>query len=291
MMDGRSERPAISPAIPPASETESRRGSAVIAAARRRALHAAITERGEVSVSDIAKEFGISEMTVRRDLDVLQQSGSIERSHGGAVLAKPAIAPSEPSFAARRNVRAKAKQAIARAAAELIAERDVVGLDVGSSIAYLAAEIGSRSGLSIVTNSLQAVAALTRRPVMSDVYVVGGYLRAREGSLCGAITQRQLADHWLNKAFVGVAGINPDGLFDYSVEEVQVTLGYIRRATEVIVLCDSSKFGRRSFARVCGLESISTLVTDQMPPPDIEEPLRRHGVNIVVAESERELDA
>jgi DeoR family glycerol-3-phosphate regulon repressor len=290
-MEGGSERPAMPSAAQLAVDGDARRGMTGIAAARRRALHAAIAERGEISVSDIAKEFGISEMTVRRDLDALQLSGSIERSHGGAVLAKAAIAPSEPSFAARRNVRAKAKHAIAQAAAALIGERDVVGLDVGSTIACLAAEIGSRSGLSIVTNSLQAVAALTRKPVMSDVYVVGGYLRAREGSLCGAITQRQLADHWLHKAFVGVAGISPDGLFDYSVEEVQVTLGYLRRASEVIVLCDSSKFGRRSFARVCGLEAISTLVTDQMPPADIEEPLRRHGVNIIVAETPRELDS
>jgi DeoR family glycerol-3-phosphate regulon repressor len=291
MMDGGAERPANSATPPSGSDGEGRRGVAVLAAARRRALHAAITERGEISVADIAKEFGISEMTVRRDLDALQQSGAIERSHGGAVLAKPAVAPAEPSFAARRNVRAKAKQAIARAAALLIADRDVVGLDVGSTVAYLAAEIGSRSGLSIVTNSLQAVASLTRQPVMSDVYVVGGYLRSREGSLCGAITQRQLADHWLNKTFVGVAGLSPEGMFDYSVEEVQVTLGYIRRATEVIVLCDSSKFGRRSFARVAGLEAISTLVTDRMPPPEIEEPLRRHDVRIVIAESEQEFDA
>jgi DeoR/GlpR family transcriptional regulator of sugar metabolism len=70
-----------------------------------------------------------------------------------------------------------------------------------------------------------------------------------------------------------------------------VTLGYIRRATEVIVLCDSSKFGRRSFARVAGLEAISTLVTDRMPPPEIEEPLRRHDVKIVIAESDAEFDA
>lgn len=289
-MEGETERPAPFRSPSSGSDGEGRRGVAVIAAARRRALHAAIAERGEISVSEMAKEFGISEMTVRRDLDALQQSGGIERSHGGAVLARPAMAPAEPSFAARRHVRAAAKQAIARAAGAMIVERDVVGLNVGSTIAYLAAEIGGRSGLSVVTNSLQAVAAMTRSPVMCDVYVIGGHLRAREGSLCGAITQRQLADHWLHKVFIGVAGITAEGMFDYSVEEVQVTLGYIRRASEVIVLCDSSKFGRRSFARVSGLEMISTLVTDRMPPPDIEEALRRHEVRIVVAPSGQDSD-
>ncbi|HWL69616.1 MAG TPA: DeoR/GlpR family DNA-binding transcription regulator [Geminicoccus sp.] len=282
-MDGEAE-----PTAPMPPGGEGRRGGAVLAAARRRALHGAIIERGEISVAEIAKEFGISEMTVRRDLDALQQSGAIERSHGGAVLAKPATAPAEPSFAARRNVRAKAKQAIGRAAAALIADRDVVGLDVGSTVACLAAEIGSRSGLSIVTNSLQAVATMTRRPVLSDVYVVGGYLRAREGSLCGAITQRQLADHWLNKAFIGAAALSTEGIFDYSVEEVQVKMGFIRRAGELILLCDSSKFGRRSFARVAGLESISTLVTDRPPEAELAEALRRHDVQVVVADNDEE---
>lgn len=254
------------------------------AVARRRALHAAIIERGFVSIADVAKEIGISEMTVRRDLDILKQEGAIERSHGGAVAARRIVEPAEPSFAARRNLRVGAKRAIARAAAELIGERETVGLDVGSTLAFLAGELRNRSGLSIVTNSVRVISALTDTPAMlPDVYVLGGYLRAREGSLCGAIAQRQLEDHWLSKAFIGTAGITTDGLFDYSVEEVQVTLAYMRHASEVIVLADSSKFDQRSFARVCGLGEITTLVTDEPPPPHLRDTLERNAVRVIVA--------
>lgn len=266
------------------------RGSAVPAVARRRMLLATIAERGFVSVTETAREIGMSEMTVRRDLDALQSLGVIERSHGGAIPAKPGLAAAaaahEPSFDARAHVRAEAKIAIARRAAYLVGEREVIGLDVGSTIACLAGLLGDRRGLGVVTNSLRAVAALSAAPgVMPDVYMLGGQLRPREGSLCGTIAQSQLSGHWLNKVFIGAAGVCEEGLFDYSVEETQLTLAYIRAAAEVIVLCDSSKFGLRGFTRVCGLEMVSRLITEAAPPPALCAALQRHGVELIVAPS------
>ena len=255
------------------------------ALARRRMLQAAIAERGFVSVAEIAREMGTSEMTVRRDLDALQRLGTVQRSHGGAVAASPVAVGQEPSFDAREHVRAPAKRAIAEAALRLIGEREVIGLDVGSTVACLAALLRGRAGLGIVTNSLRVVTALSAVPgPMPDVYMLGGQLRAREGSLCGAIAQRQLADHWLNKAFIGTAGLCEDGLFDYSVEETQLTMGYIRSAAEVIVLCDSSKFGLRGFARVCGLGAVTRLITDAEPPTPLRAALERGGTTITIAE-------
>jgi DeoR family glycerol-3-phosphate regulon repressor len=252
-------------------------------------LQAAIAERGFVSVAEIAREMGMSEMTVRRDLDALQRLGTVQRSHGGAVAAEPAATQPvptmhEPSFDARQHVRAPAKQAIAAAALRLIGEREVIGLDVGSTVACLASLLRGRAGLGIVTNSLRVVTALCAEAgPIPDVYVLGGQLRAREGSLCGAIAQRQLADHWLNKAFIGTAGLCEDGLFDYSVEETQLTMGYIRSASEVIVLCDSSKFGQRGFARVCGLNAVSRLITEAEPPAPLRAALERAGAAITIA--------
>jgi len=259
----------------------------VPALARRRLLQAAIAERGFVSVADIAREIGASEMTVRRDLDALQRMGAIERSHGGAVAARPsvsAMAPQEPSFDSRSLLRASAKQAIARSALDLIGQREVIGLDVGSTVACLAGLLGGRSGLGVVTNSMRAVAALSAaRGPMPDVYMLGGQLRPAEGSLCGPIAVRQLADHWLNKAFIGAAGLCEDGLFDYSVEETQLTKAYIQVAAEVIVLCDSSKFGLRGFAHVCGLERVSRLITNAEPPAPLRAALEQYSVRVIVA--------
>jgi DeoR family glycerol-3-phosphate regulon repressor len=275
--------PSHEPLTRPVDATPSG-GRAPPAAARRRLLLAAIAERGFVSVADIAREIGMSEMTVRRDLDALQRGGAVERSHGGAVAARPAGAAREPSFDARAQLHASAKRAIARAAAGLIGEREVIGLDVGSTVACLAGLLGNRPGLGVVTNSLRALAALSAAPgTMPDVYMLGGQLRPAEGSLCGAIAQRQLADHWLHKAFIGAAGLSEDGLFDYSVEETQITLGYVRAAAEVIVLCDSSKFGLRGFARVCGLDVVTRLITDAEPPPPLRAALDRNRIQVTVA--------
>jgi DeoR family glycerol-3-phosphate regulon repressor len=273
-------------ADPPLSHRDARPAARapLPALARRRLLQAAIAERGFVSVSDIAREMGMSEMTVRRDLDALQRLGAVQRSHGGAVAADPAPPAQEPSFDAREQVRAPAKRAIAAAAVRLIGEREVIGLDVGSTVACLASLLLGRAGLGIVTNSLRVVSALCAVPgPMPDVYMLGGQLRAREGSLCGAIAQRQLADHWLNKAFIGTAGLCEDGLFDYSVEETQLTMGYIRNAAEVIVLCDSSKFGLRGFARVCGLNAVTRVITEAEPPPLLRAALERGGTTITIA--------
>jgi DeoR family glycerol-3-phosphate regulon repressor len=248
--------------------------------ARRRVLHQAILERRFVTVADMAREVGMSEMTVRRDLDALAREGKVRRSHGGAV---PALTEEiEPSFAARRDLNAAAKRAIARAAAALVGPREVVGLDVGSTVAALAAELRDRAGLSVVTNSIQAVLALSGQ-VQADVYVLGGQLRPREGSLCGRIARQQMREHWLDKVFIGIASIDTDGIFDYSVEEAEVKSGFMERATEVVVLCDASKFARRSFVRVCGFSAIATLVTDTPPPADLRAELDRHRVRVIVA--------
>jgi DeoR family glycerol-3-phosphate regulon repressor len=263
-----------------------RRVSAGPAQARRRALQQAIQERGFVSVSEIAREIGVSEMTVRRDLVALERDGAIERAHGGALASTSSSpVPSEPSFAMRQDQQAEAKAAIARTAAALIGEREIVGLDVGSTVERLARELSGRSGLGIVTNSLQAVAALSQHEsAMPDVYVLGGHFRSRESSLCGQITRKQLSDYWLSKVFIGVAAIGIDGLYDYVLEEAEVKSAFIERASEVIVLCDSSKFDQRSLVRVCGLDAVTALVTEAPPSPAFRAELDRHKVRVLIAD-------
>lgn len=252
------------------------------AAARRQALRGLIAERGFVSVSGISREIGISEMTIRRDLEALEQAGLIERAHGGAIPRAPA--PAEPSFAARRGRNAAAKAAIAAAALPLIHPGDVLGLDVGSSVACLAALLRGRSDVSIVTNSLQSVLALSGTDLaLPDIYVLGGRLRPQEGSLCGRIALQQIAGHWLDRAFLGAAGLDAEGLYDYSPEEAEVKAAFIARARERILLCDSSKFGQRSFLRLCGLDAITMLITDADPPAPVMRELKARGAQVVVA--------
>lgn len=255
------------------------------AGARRLALHRLIAERGFVSVADVAKEIGISDMTVRRDLEVLERDGLVQRSHGGAVPAPAAtVIPTEPSYAARRDLNRDAKVRIAAAAAELVAPYQAIGLDAGSTVAYLAAALAGRDALEIVTNSLQTILAMPQ-PILPEVFLLGGRLRPREGSLCGGITRQQLSGHWLDRFFLGICGIDEKGVYDYSPEDTEVKTVFMQQAKAVTALCDSSKFGQRSFVRVCGFESIDSIVVDAPLPPEIHAAATAAGVTIVLAEA------
>ncbi|HEX3984032.1 MAG TPA: DeoR/GlpR family DNA-binding transcription regulator [Acidisoma sp.] len=254
------------------------------AGARRVALHRLITERGFVSVADVAKEIGISDMTVRRDLEVLEREGLVQRSHGGAVPTPAAtVIQTEPSYAARAQVNAAAKRRIAARAAELVGTYQAIGLDAGSTAAYLAAELAGRQALEIVTNSLQTILAMPQ-PIIPEVFLLGGRLRPREGSLCGGITRQQLSDHWLDRFFLGVCGIDENGVYDYSPEDNETKAVFMQQSKAVTVLCDSSKFGQRSFVRICDFAAVDSIVTDAPLPPEIAAAARAAGVTVIIAE-------
>jgi DeoR family glycerol-3-phosphate regulon repressor len=246
-------------------------------------LHRRISERGFVAIAEIAREIGVSDMTVRRDLEALARDGLVQRTHGGAVLAPPAtVIPTEPSYAARRELNLEAKQRIAATAATMVSAGETVGLGTGSTVACLAAVLAGREGIEIVTNSLQTILAMPQL-VLPEVFLLGGRLRTREGSLCGSITRQQLASHWVDRVFIGVAGIDEHGLYDYSPEDAEVKLVYMQRTKATVVLCDSSKFDRRSFVRFCGFEAIGTIVTDRPLPPHIQEVAAKAGTAVLVA--------
>jgi DeoR family glycerol-3-phosphate regulon repressor len=256
------------------------------AGARRLALHRLISARGFVAVADVAREIGISDMTVRRDLEALERDGLVQRSHGGAVLAAPAnVIPAEPSYAARRDLHRAAKQQIAAMASAQVRTGDAIGLELGSTVACLAAALAGREGIEIITNSLQAILAMPQ-PVTPEVFLLGGRLRPREGSLCGGITRQQLAGHWMDRAFIGVAGLDANGIYDYAPEEAEVKQVFMQQASAVTVLCDSSKFGRRSFVRVCGFDAIGCIITDAEPPLEIAAAAEAAGTSIIIAAPE-----
>lgn len=266
----------IDPAIPAAP-----------AGARRAALHRLIMDQGFVSVADVARDVGISDMTVRRDLEALERDGLIERSHGGAVpaAASSSVIAIEPTYAARRELHRDAKRLIASRAAAMVADEQAVGLDTGSTVSYLAAELAGREPLRIVTNSLQTVLAMPQ-PILPEVFLLGGKLRPREGSLCGGITHQQLAGHWLDRFFLGICGIDEDGVYDYSPEDSEVKTVFMQQARAVTALCDSSKFGRRAFIRVCGFDRLDSIITDVPLPPGIAKQATAAGVRLIVADQE-----
>jgi len=242
-----------------------------------------VAQEGFVSVADSAKRFGVSDMTIRRDLRRLEESGEVLRTHGGA-LARPAAGArtQEPSFNQRERENQAAKSAIARAAAAMVRPGEAIALDLGTTVLEMAHALSGASGISVFTNSLRAALALADS--MITTYIPGGQLRGPEMSVCGSITLSQLENYRLDRVFLGISGITSDGVFDYSVEETEIKRLYIRQSAEVVVLADASKFDRWSLVKVAELPRIHVLVTDRLPEGLLLRALEEAGVRVVVAE-------
>jgi DeoR/GlpR family transcriptional regulator of sugar metabolism len=255
------------------------------------ARHARILElvdrHGFVSVADIAESFSVSDMTIRRDLGALEEKGMVVRTHGGAIGVgrREVFDAAEPAFSSRRRQNAAAKAAIARAAAQLIAPRESIGLDVGTSTLALAEEIAARRDVTVFTSNLYAAAVLGRRNC--PVHVLGGLVRGPELSVVGSNPREQIRQFYVDKLFLGVSGVIEDGLFDYSPEDTEIKRAFIEQASKVIVLCDASKFDHRSVSKICGLNQVAALVTDRPPPAHLAAALERAKVDVITCEFEQ----
>jgi len=247
-----------------------------------------IQAEGYLSVARIAQAFGVSQMSARRDLDVLSSQGRLIRSHGAAMAApEPSVPPvaefetRELQYDTRRRRHNAAKQAIARTAAALLDPQDNIALDVGSTVLALARELARGPGLRVFTNHLRAASVLAGS--RCEVLMPGGIVRAQELSVCGQAAIEQVGRHWFTKAFIGVAGLTGQGGFDASPEDTRVKRAYIEHADQVILLCDQSKFGHRSLAQACSLDEIDLVITDASPGPDLARALSDANVRVVVA--------
>ncbi|MBT9385919.1 DeoR/GlpR family DNA-binding transcription regulator [Pseudooceanicola sp. CBS1P-1] len=250
---------------------------------------AAILERlragGSVTVTEIARDFHVSDMTVRRDLSELEREGLLERVHGGAVLLSEGplsvIDDVEPRFGARAVHMSAAKTAIAREAARLVAGYRTVAMDVGTTTHAVAQMMEVTSRSRIFTNSLRVAEALS--PTQAEVYVPGGRVRPDEMSITGPQAVEYFEKLHFDVALLGISGLTGEGLFDYSMEDSELKRVYVARSATRVVLCDSSKFRRMSLTKVCDLSDVQLLITDAAPPADLAQALERAGVEIRIA--------
>ena len=266
--------------------------TALPAAVRQQRIVELVRRDGYVRVATLAAQFGISQMSARRDLAALSQQGLIQRSQGAA-MAVPAPALDsglpglgeadmrEQQYETRRRRQNVAKQAIARSAAGLICAEDNIALDVGSTVLTLARELVKHTGIHVFTNHLRVASLLGSSRCV--VLMPGGIVRPQELSVCGQQAVADASGRWFSKVFLGVAGLTQEGGFDSSPEDTQVKRAYIEHADQVILLCDASKFGKRSLVQACSLQEIDVLITDEAPPPALARALAAASVQVMVA--------
>lgn len=245
---------------------------------RRNRVLELVRGRGFASLPDLAGELKVSESTVRRDLDYLEENGFAKRTHGGVFYTGPS--PSLPHFDLKQSVEWDKKRQIAVEAVKLIEDGDTVLLDGGSTTYELARALGGRP-LQVVTNSLP-VAMLFSSSDTVDLVLVGGYVHRRTGVSLGPYANQVLADLNVRRAVLSVAGINERGYYNSNLLLVETERAMMRAADEVIVVADSTKFGRTSLSHLSELGKAHVLVTDGDISPQWQRVVTEAGVRLVM---------
>jgi len=229
---------------------------------RRGRLLDIIRIRGFAALDELVRELGVSESTVRRDLDALEEHGSARRTHGGVLYSggMPRLA----EFDERQPANWAAKRAIAGMAAAVIDDGETVLLDGGTTTYEVARLLVGRS-LQVVTNSLP-VANLFASEARTDLVLLGGYVSPRTGVCLGPYANELLARLHVTTTVLSAAGISEEGLFNAHLLLAETEQAMLKAASRVMVVADSSKFGRKSLTLVSGLESIDIFVSDDGLP-------------------------
>lgn len=252
---------------------------------RRHRILERVAAEQTIHVGDLARELGVSEMTIRRDIRRLERDGFLRRTYGGATA--HVTRSFDLAFNARALQHSREKRLIGIAALDLIGEARLVYLGIGTTAEQVARYLPARDDLSIVTASLPIASLLGTRPVR--VTVLGGRVLRDELHCIGAIAVRNLGRFRFDLAIVGAAGVSERwGLTELTDEEAEVQRTAIERAERVVVIADGSKVGAVTAAIVTSAGPIDALVTDASANPAELDALAAKGVEIVVAGAGRD---
>jgi DeoR family transcriptional regulator, fructose operon transcriptional repressor len=251
----------------------------MLAVERRNRLLELVRLRRFASLIELAEELQVSESTIRRDVEQLEESGTARRIHGGVLYA--GSSPKLPHFEALPADKRNPKRAIAARTTELIEDGDTILLD-GGSTTYEVARLLVGRPLHVVTNSLP-VANLFAADASSDLVLIGGNICPRSGVSQGPYADKMLATLRVRKTIFSVAGINEEGFFNNNLLLVETERAMMKAADEVIVVADSSKFGRQSLTHLCDLGAVDYLVTDDGIPSPWQTTIEAAGVQLAVA--------
>lgn len=236
-----------------------------------------LAERGRVEVAELAGTFAVSDATVRRDLQSLSRNQLITRTHGGAMTPDGG---DEVSAQVKAVLRRNEKKRIGRAAADLVPDGAVVGMTGGSTTLEVARALAERRGMTIVTNAVNVAAEFAGRSGVRLI-VIGGILR-QSLELVGPAAEAMLSNYHLDMAFIGVDGLTAEeGCTTYDEMEAQTDRAFLHRTDSRIVVADSSKIGKITFARITDLKEIDEIVTDRDLDPQQAAGLQKSGPHLL----------
>jgi len=245
---------------------------------RRRRIRELLRAEGRVRVEALAARFGISMVTIRADLSILESAGALTRTHGGAL----SLPEADQSLDVKQLQHRAEKQRIAAAAAGLIRDGETIILDSGTTTAEIARHIRTLDlkSINVITNALNIAALLIDVPSVRLI-VPGGILRRESNSLSGPMAESTLATLRANRLYLGADGVDPQiGVMTPHLAEAELNAKMIGISQQVVVVADSSKFARRNISLIARVEQLHMLITDRAAPQDAIEQLRQCGVEV-----------
>lgn len=240
-----------------------------------------LNEKGYVNVVDLCETHNVSTVTIRKDLNFLENEKLLHRTHGGA--SKQPIYAFDRDVNDKEELQVKQKQQIAKEALKYINNNDYIILGSGSTIHYLARIITGFQKLTVLTPSLRVSLELCKDTNI-DTIQLGGDIRNSATSVVGPIAEAILSQFSCNKLFLGTDGLHLDfGLSTSNAMEAHLNQAMIDVAEKVIVLADSTKMNIRGFGKICNLDKIDVLITDQDIDIEIKVKLEEMGIDVVLA--------
>ena len=246
---------------------------------RRDRLLEMIRRRGFAALPDLAGELSVSESTVRRDLEYLEELGQAQRTHGGVFYTGES--PEFPHFRDRQQTHWDKKRAIAASAAAMVEDGETILLD-GGSTTYEVARLLLGRPLQVVTNSMP-VANLLASSADCDLVLVGGNVHFRTGVTMGPFANAMLRDLNVRHTILSVAAVNRRGFFNSNILQVETQRAMLAACDEPVIVADSTKFGSSSLSRLCGLDEVSRLVVDAEISSSWRDQMDQSGVQLHIA--------
>ena len=256
----------------------------ILASERQRKILEEIRKRGASTISELSKDFSVSEMTIRRDLGRLEQEGLIKRTYGGALSLE--LAAFEPTFQEKDVINIEEKRRIGAAAVSIVNQGDTIFLTTGTTAMQIVKNlVKSKSviNLTVVTNSLNNAYELCKLDSIR-LFVIGGEVRKRSYAMIMPQIEESLKGIYIDKFFLGVNGLSYEyGLTIPNPLEAQLCRLVIQKSRETIVVADHSKFGEVAFAHIANLNEIDKIITNSAVDQRYIDQLKDKGIEVILA--------
>jgi DeoR family transcriptional regulator of aga operon len=247
---------------------------------RRRAILELVEQDGRVLVKELAEKFGTSQITIRKDLELLHSNGQVQRTHGGALTIESG-ALVDPTLREKEKLHRKEKLRIAEAAAHMVQEGESVLLDSGTTTTAVARALRDFRHLTVITNAVNIAAELSGTQV--EVILTGGIVRKNSFSLVGPLAEETLRQLSADVLFLGVDGFDTKvGLSTPNLLEAKVNKVMVEVARKTVAVCDSSKFGRRAMSTIVPVTAVHQVITDKHVGKSDLSNLRDAGVAVTL---------